>query len=106
MRKNEFIEEISSSFGNFTAYVFDGPNNRYTYSSGQIEDDDFICAPEEGCQIVGINDLPEVKKVITDNFLAEVSPAEYEAVKEMIDTGEAQVGYWTDNNETTYILIL
>ena len=112
MKKNEFIEEVSCNYGYYTAYVYDSPNNRYQYTSGEFTDDHFDDAPEDGYQIVGINDVPEVKKVIADNFLAELEPAPdvedeaYNELRDMIVSGKANVGYWTDESgETTYILL-
>ena len=116
MKYQDFTNSIT--FGNYTAFVYDSPNNRYVYSAGDITDDTFANTNEEtDFNIVPINDFPRVKEVIIDNFLPEIAPASnvqddgYDEVKRLIESGEAQIGYWDDQNifgveDTTYMLIL
>ena len=112
MKYNEFINNIE--FGNATAFVYDLPNNRYIYSSGEITEGTFENVTEDTVfKIVGINELPEVKKVIVDNFLPELEPAanveddEYNEIKKRLETGNAKIGYWSENdgNDNIYMLI-
>ncbi len=112
MKYNEFIKNIE--FGNTTAFVYDSPNNRYIYSSGEITEDTFESVTDETeFEIVGINELPEVKEVIVDNFLSELEPAanveddEYNEIKKRLETGDAKIGYWSENdgNDDIYMLI-
>lgn len=119
MKYREFIENIE--FGNTTAFVYDSPNNRYTYSSGEICDDVFDNVDSDTeFTIVGINELPEVKEVIIDNFLSEIAPRVgvedngYDMVKKQLTNGRAKVGYWDEETHygtnsfitCTYMLIL
>jgi hypothetical protein len=119
MKYQEFIGNIE--LGNTTAFVYDAPNNRYNYSSGEINDDVFDNVDSDTeFTIVGIDELPEVKEVIIDNFLREIAPAAnvedegYNMVQEQLTNGTAKVGYWDEDThygpETfttrTYILIL
>ena len=112
MKYNEFIKSIE--FGNATAFVYDSPNNRYIYSNGEITEDTFENVTDETeFEIVGINELPEVKEVIVDNFLPELEPAanveddEYNEIKKRLETGNAKIGYWSENdgNDDIYMLI-
>lgn len=112
MKYNEFIKNIE--FGNTTAFVYASTNNGYMYSSGEITEDTFKNVTDETeFEIVGINELPEVKEVIVDNFLSELEPAanveddEYNEVKKRLETGDAKIGYWSENdgNDDIYMLI-
>jgi len=119
MTYQEFTKNIE--FGNTTAFVYDSPNNRYNYSSGEICDEVFdnIDSDTE-FTIVGIDELPEVKEVIVDNFLSEIAPAAgiedegYNMVKKQLNNGKAKVGYWDEETNygpdtfttRTYMLIL
>jgi hypothetical protein len=111
MKYNEFIKNIE--FGNATAFVYDSPNNRYIYSNGEITEDTFEDVTDETeLEIVGINELPEVKEVMVDNFLPELEPApgveddEYNEIKKRLETGDAKIGYYEVGDTTTYVLIL
>lgn len=119
MQYNEFIRKIG--FGNLTAFVYDQENNRYNYASGEINDDIFENIVEgTEFRIENLDDYPQVKEVIVDNFLAEIAPASnveddgYNEVKRIIESGEAKVGIWSEETnyggdiyETTiYMLIL
>lgn len=113
MKYNEFIENIE--FGNTTAFVYDSPNNRYTYASGEITEDIFNnISNETEFKICNINDLPDVKSVMVENFLAELEPAEnvkddeYTEIKRKLEAGNAKIGYWSENdgNDDIYMLIL
>ena len=110
MNYQDFCKQIT--FGDTTAFVYDQPNSRYQYSSGEINEDIFANAPADGYNIVGINDLQEVKEVVSDNFLSEIRPASgvedegYNSVKEAIESGTAKIGYWNEGMTTTYMLIL
>ena len=112
MKYNEFIQNIK--FGNATAFVYDSPNNRFVYSNGEITEDTFENVTEDTVfEIVGINELSEVKKVIVDNFLSDLEPAanviddEYNEIKKRLETGDAKIGYWSENggNDVIYMLI-
>ena len=112
MKYNEFINNIE--FGNTTAFVYDSSNNRYIYSSGEITESTFENVTDATeFEIVGINELPEVKEVIVDNFLYELEPAanvaddEYNEVKKRLETGDVNIGYWSENdgNDDIYMLI-
>ena len=112
MKYNEFIKNIE--FGNTTAFIYDSPNNRYTYASGEITESTFENVTDATeFEIVGINELPEVKEVIVDNFLYELEPAanvaddEYNEVKKRLETGDVNIGYWSENdgNDDIYMLI-
>lgn len=119
MKYQEFTEGLT--FGNFTAFVFDAPNSRYNYSSGEITDEIFdnVTSGTE-FYVTDINSLPEVKEVIIDNFLSEIAPAAgvedegYNNIKADIEQGLAKVGYWEEETKygpdaittTVYILIL
>ena len=119
MTYQEFRKNIE--FGNTTAFVFDAPNNRYNYSSGEIYDDVFDnITSETEFRIVGIDEYPEVKQVIIDNFLPEIEPAAgiqddgYDSVKKQLNNGKAKLGIWDEETKygpdefttTTYMLIL
>lgn len=111
MTYKDFIKHVL--FGNYTAFVFDSPNNRFTYSSGEINDDVFANAQKSDFCIVGINDLPNIKQIILDNFLFEIRLArnvvddDSNELKRQIDTGIAKIGYWTDDDGVdTYMLLL
>lgn len=97
--------------------MYDSPSNRYIYSSGEIDDDTFgYIENETEFNIVEFNDLPEVKEVMTENFLAllrplpEVDDEGYNEIERHLLSGDAEIGYWTStvNGEetTTYMLIL
>lgn len=112
MKYNEFIKSIE--FGNTTAFVYDSPNNRYVYSSGEITESMFESVTDETeFKIFNINELPKVKEVIVDNFLYELEPAanvaddEYNEVKKRLETGDVNIGYWSENdgNDDIYMLI-
>lgn len=112
MKYKEFINNIK--FGNATAFVYDSPNNRYIYSNGEITEGTFVNVTEDTVfEIVGVNDLPEVKRVIVDNFLPELEPAanveddEYNEIKKRLEKGDAKIGYWLENdgNDNIYMLI-
>ena len=112
MKYNEFINNIE--FGKATAFVYDSPNNRFVYSNGEISEDTFENVTEDTVfEIVGINELSEVKKVIVDNFLSDLEPAanviddEYNEIKKRLETGDAKIGYWSENggNDVIYMLI-
>ena len=112
MRYNEFIQNIK--FGNATAFVYDSPNNRFVYSNGEITEDTFENITEDTVfEVCNINDLPEVKSVMIENFLAELEPAEnveddeYNEIKKRLETGDAKIGYWSENdgNDDIYMLI-
>jgi hypothetical protein len=111
MKYNEFTEYLT--FGDTTAFVFDSPNNRYVYSSGEIFEDKFEDATEDTVfNVCNINDLPEVKSVMVENFLPELEPAEniqddeYNEIKRRLETGDAKIGYYEVGDTTTYVLIL
>jgi len=119
MTYQEFIKNIN--FGDTTAFVYDAPNNRYNYASGEIYDGVFDnVTTDTNFSIVGINELPQVKEAIVENFLAELEPAPgvedegYEAVKAALESGSARIGYWDNETKygpdtfttTTYMLIL
>ena len=119
MTYQEFTEELT--FGDYTAFVFDAPNNRYNYSSGEITDEIFDnVTSDTEFHVTGINSLPEVKEVIIDNFLSELAPAAgiedegYNNIKADIEQGWAKVGYWEEETKygpdtittTVYVLIL
>lgn len=118
MTYQEFTKNIE--FGNTTAFVYDSPNNRYNYSSGEICDEVFDNVDSDTeFTIVGIDELPEVKEVIIDNFLSEIAPAAgiedegYNMVKKQLNNGKAKVGYWDEETHygdtfttRTYMLIL
>jgi len=119
MTYREFINNIE--FGNTTAFVFDAPNNRYLYTSGEICEETFENVHSDTeFTIVGIDELPKVKEVIIDNFLSEIAPAAnvvdegYEIVKKQLNEGLAKVGYWDEETHNgpdtfttrTYMLIL
>jgi hypothetical protein len=112
MKYKEFIKNVE--FGSTTAFVYDSPNNRYVYSSGEITESTFENITDETeFEIVCINKLPEVKEVIVDNFLSELEPAQgveddgYNEVKKRLETGDAKIGYWSENdgNDDIYMLI-
>ena len=92
MKYQVFKNQIG--FGYTTAFVYDSPNNRYNYTSGVICNEvfDHIDANTE-FTIVGINELPEVKRVIIDNFLCEIDDEE---AKELINDSTAKIGYWDE----------
>lgn len=119
MTYKEFTKEIT--FGDFTAFVYDAPNNRYNYASDEITVDIFDnVTSDTEFHITGINSLPEVKEVIIDNFLSEIAPAAgiedegYDNIKANIEQGLAKVGYWEEETKygpdtittTVYMLIL
>lgn len=111
MKYNEFIEYLT--FGATTAFVYDSPNNRYVYSSGEIFEDIFEDVTEDTVfEVCNINDLPEVKSVMVENFLTELEPAEnvqddnYNEIKRRLESGDAKIGYYEVGNTTTYVLIL
>jgi hypothetical protein len=112
MKYNEFINNIK--FGIATAFVYDSPNNRYIYSSGEITEDTFANVTEDTIfKVCNINDLPVVKSVMIENFLAELEPAEnveddeYNEIKKRLETGDAKIGYWSENDgkDNIYMLI-
>lgn len=119
MKYQEFTKEIA--FGKTTAFVYDSPNNRYQYASGEVCDEIFDhCISDTNFHIVGIDELPQVKEVIINNFLPELEPASniedenYSIVKEQLESGKAKIGYWEEEMNygtdayltTTYMLIL
>ena len=112
MKYNEFINNIK--FGIATAFVYDSPKNRFVYSNGDITEETFDNVTDETeFKVCNINDLPEVKSVMIENFLAELEPAEnveddeYNDIKKRLETGDAKIGYWSENdgNEVIYMLI-
>ncbi len=112
MKYNEFIKSIE--FGNATAFVYDSPNNRFVYSNGDITEDTFENVTENTVfEVCNINDLPVVKSVMIENFLAELEPSEnvvddeYNEIKKRLETGDAKIGYWSENdgNDDIYMLI-
>jgi hypothetical protein len=110
MKYNEFIKNIK--FGDTTAFVYDSPNNRYTYASGEITEDIFNnISNETEFKICNINDLPDVKSVMVENFLAELEPAEnveddgYTEIKRKLEAGNAKIGCWENDGNDVYMLI-
>lgn len=119
MKYQDFIENIE--FGNTTAFVFDAPNSRYNYSSGEISEEVFENVDSDTeFTIVDIDELPRVKEVIIDNFLSEIAPAAnvedegYDIAKKQLNDGKAKIGYWDEETHygpdtfttRTYMLIL
>lgn len=119
MKYEQFYNYVK--FGDFTAFVYDDPKNRYVYSSREVYDNVFEQTTNDtDFTIVPIDDLIEVKKVIIDNFLPELEPAQnvedknYNEIERRLHAGEAQVGYWTVHTKygseiietTVYMLIL
>lgn len=105
MTYQEFTAHIP--WWDITAFVYDSPNNRYIYASGEINDDVFDNIEFDTVfEIVGIDELPDVKQVIIDNFIPDLESLTgpddegYIAVKTSIETGEAKIGYW--DKETHY----
>lgn len=119
MKYQDFIENIE--FGNTTAFVFDAPNNRNLYTSGEICEETFENVHSDTeFTIVDIDELPKVKEVIIENFLSEMASVagieneDYNMVKKQLNNGKAKVGYWDEETHygpdtfttRTYMLIL
>ena len=107
--------EIKSfiGWGDTTAFVFDTPSCRHTYTSGIIEDDVFANVTEDTeFSLQPINLYPEVKEVIHDNFLGEMQPAggrvsrEYDLLKDELEMGLASLAIWQEGDTTAYMLVL
>lgn len=111
MKYHEFSK--IAPWGNTTAFVYESPKSHYNYASGEVNEDTFQYVDSDtDFNIVGIDDLPEVKEVIIDNFLPEIAPAEcvedesFDAIKSAIENGDAQIALWTEGTETAYMLLL
>ena len=102
MNKAEFINELE--FGKTTAFVYDCESSRYQYVDGIIfeeffeEDDD-----DKEFEIHELDELPEVKEVMLDNFVSDYF-VNKEAIKnDILDRGK--IGSWKDGETTIYMLI-
>ena len=112
MKYEDFAEKIA--WGDTTAFVYDLPESRYLYSSGEINDGVFAYTNQNTeFRIDDIDNLPLVKDVIVDNFLSELKAAKgveddaYNYVRDMILSGNASIGSWVDfDGCIVYMLIL
>lgn len=119
MKYDQFIKY--ANIGDFSAFVYDYQNNRYEYASGEVNYNVFdYTSNDTEFFIAAIDDFPEVKQIIIDNFLAELSPAKdvvddkYQEIERILLAGEAKVGYWDEYTKygpdtiktTVYMLIL
>lgn len=110
MKYQDFIKNVT--FGDMTAFVFDEPSNCNCYSSGEVDEDTFgNTTSDTEFEIKDINDYPEVKQIIIDNFLSEIAPAKgiedenYNEVRNSIINGDCKLGIWKEGNCTTYMLL-
>lgn len=110
MKYNEFTRVLDMNA--YTAFVTDSANSRYAYTDGYVSDafDNTDCETE--FEICPIEEFPEVREVMVENFLADLEPApnvqddEYEYIKSRLENNDAMIGYWKENNTTVYMLIL
>ena len=115
MNKKEFIKHLDAIYGEYTAFVYDTPSNRYTYVGADVDDDLSGDLPDDfDYNIDNIGEFPRVKEVICNNFISELEPAygvddEYfNEIKSRIESGNAEVGWWYEdaNGQPTYTYIL
>lgn len=108
--KREMFKNIVN-WGDTTAFVYDSPRNRYQYTSGEVSREVLeYTTPDTKFDVVPINTLPEVKEVMLDNLLAEMSSGEErDTVEAYIEHGLASVACWTENDPDqtrAYMLML
>jgi len=103
MDKTEFINELE--IGTYTAFVYDCESSRYQYVDGIISEAFFEEVEEDTeFEIRELDELPEVKEVILDNFIPDYPEYERETIKNDI-LARGKVGSWHDGETTIYILI-
>ena len=103
MNKTEFISELE--IGTYTAFVYDCESSRYQYVDCIISEEFFEEVEEDTeFEIRDIDELPDVKEVILDNFVPGYPKYERETIKNDI-LARGKVGSWHDGETTIYILI-
>jgi len=74
--KKEFLDSISSMYGNTTCVVYDSPDNRYNYSSLEVSESnipEFYDASE--IEEMDLEENSAVASVMIQNFAADFEPA-------------------------------
>lgn len=105
MNKTDFIYELEFNFGSYTPFVYDCESSRYQYVDGIISEAFFDGINDDTeFEIRELDELPEVKEVILDNFITEYPERKQEAIKnDILDRGK--IGSWKDGETTIYMLI-
>ena len=102
MNKTEFISELE--IGSYTAFVYDCESSRYQYVDGIICEEFFeIVDDDTEFEIRELNELPEVKEVMLDNFISDYFENKEEIKNDILARGK--IGSWHDGETTIYILI-
>ena len=102
MNKTEFISELE--IGSYTAFVYDCERSRYQYVDGIICEEFFeIVDDDTEFEIRELNELPEVKEVMLDNFISDYFENKEEIKNDILANGK--IGSWRDGETTIYMLI-
>ena len=102
MNKTEFINELE--IGNYTAFVYDCERSRYQYVDGIISEEFFEGVDDDTeFEIRELDELPEVKEVMLDNFVSDYFEDKEEIKNDIITRGK--IGSWQDGETTIYMLI-
>ena len=102
MNKTRFINELE--IGNYTAFVYDCERSRYQYVDGIISEAFFEEVEEDTeFEIRELDELPEVKEVMLDNFVSDYFEDKEEIKNDIITRGK--IGSWQDGETTIYMLI-
>ena len=102
MNKTRFINELE--IGNYTAFVYDCERSRYQYVDGIISEEFFEGVDDDTeFEIRELDELPEVKEVMLDNFVSDYFEDKEEVKNDILDRGK--IGSWQDGETTIYMLI-
>ena len=102
MNKTEFINELE--IGNTTAFVYDCERSRYQYVDAIICEEFFeIVDDDTEFEIRELDELPEVKEVMLDNFISDYFENKEEIKNDILANGK--IGSWKDGETTIYMLI-
>ena len=102
MNKTRFINELE--IGNYTAFVYDCERSRYQYVDGIISEEFFEGVDDDTeFEIRELDELPEVKEVMLDNFVSDYFEDKEEIKNDIITRGK--IGSWKDGETTIYMLI-
>lgn len=103
MKKKEFINKLE--FGNYTAFVYDCESSRYAYTDCIISEEFFeVVDDDTEFEIRDIDELPEVKEVIIDNFVSDYFEHKDTIKNDILTRGK--IGSWHNGETTVYMLIL
>lgn len=103
-------KRLNSMTGYATAIVYDTPNNRYNYVTGEIDCDDMLEA--DSIEMVNPKEESYVLSVMLDNWVAENAPAEgvqddyfADCVKDVFFSEDSKMIIARKGDETAYVMV-